>query len=431
MNMIPLIEKKRDKKELDEKEIEFIVNGAACGSIPDYQLSAFLMAVTLNGMTPRETLAMTLNMAKSGDMLDLSGLENTADKHSTGGVGDKTTLIAAPAAAALGCTVAKMSGRGLGHTGGTVDKLESVPGFRTDIAPADFKAQAEKINICLAGQSGNFAPADKRLYSLRDVTATVNSIPLIASSIMSKKLAAGAESIVLDVKFGSGAFMRTAEEAERLAREMVDIGRGAGRRMSAVITDMSSPLGYAVGNSLEVAEAVRVLMGEGPEDLCELSAVLAAEMYSLSFGVSAEAALSAARNAVTRGAGFAKLCELVSEQGGDAAYLTGEKAFPSAESVTEVLSETDGYIISTDCELIGRASAVSGAGREKLGDGIDPAAGILLFRKYGDYVRKGELIGRIYGRKERLAEAAGVLYSAFEFGNERPSEKKLIYKIIR
>ena len=431
MQMIPLIEKKRDKKELNEKEIEFIVKGAAGGSIPDYQLSAFLMAVTLNGMTPRETLAMTLNMAESGDMLDLSSLKNTADKHSTGGVGDKTTLITAPAAASLGCTVAKMSGRGLGYTGGTVDKLESVPGFKTDVSPESFKAQAEKIGICLAGQSGNFAPADKRLYALRDVTATVNSIPLIASSIMSKKLAAGAESIVLDVKFGSGAFMKTAEDAEELAREMVEIGRGAGRRMSAVITDMSSPLGYAVGNSLEVAEAVEVLKGGGPEDLAGLSAVLAAEMYSLSFGLSAEEALAAAKNAVSGGDGFDKLCELVSAQGGDVRYLTGEKTFPSSESVTEVISEADGYIISTDCELIGKASVISGAGRAELGEKIDPAAGIRLFRKYGDYVGKGELIGRIYGRKERLAEAAEVFYSAFELGAERPPERKLIYKIIR
>lgn len=430
MNMVSLIEKKRDKKELDENELRFIANGAAGGEIPDYQLSAFLMAVTLNGMTPRETLALTLSMAESGDILDLAGLKHTADKHSTGGVGDKTTLIAAPAAAALGCTVAKMSGRGLGHTGGTVDKLEAVPGFKTDISPAEFKAQAEKINICLAGQSGNLAPADKRLYAIRDVTATVNSIPLIASSIMSKKLAAGAESIVLDVKFGSGAFMKTAKDAEILAREMVEIGRGAGRRMSAVITDMSSPLGAAIGNSLEVAEAVRVLRGEGPEDLTELSSVLAAEMYSLAFGISAEEAHTAARDAVTGGAGFDKLCRLVAAQGGDTACITGGKDFPSAASSLEVPAASDGYITETDCELIGKASVLSGAGRERLGESIDPSAGIILFKKYGDYVKKGEPLGRIYGRKERLSEAARVFYSAFKLSACRPPEKKLIYKII-
>mgnify|MGYP005776761129 FL=1 len=276
MRMTDIIEKKRDRLPLSENEIKFFVSGVTDGSIPDYQISALLMAILLNGMNREETLLLTNEMAKSGDMLDLSALPHTADKHSTGGVGDKTTLIAAPAAAAMGCTVAKMSGRGLGFTGGTVDKLESITGYNTAVTTEVFMRTARREGICIVGQSGNFAPADKRLYAIRDVTATVNSIPLIASSIMSKKLAAGTETIVLDVKFGSGAFMKTAADAVRLAEEMVSIGRGAARKTAAVITDMDSPLGRAVGNALEVKEAVSVLKGGGPDDLKELSVLLAA-----------------------------------------------------------------------------------------------------------------------------------------------------------
>ena len=430
MRMTDIIEKKRDRLQLDEREIKFFISGVTDGSIPDYQISALLMAILLNGMNREETLMLTNEMAKSGDMLDLSSLPHTADKHSTGGVGDKTTLIAAPAAAAMGCTVAKMSGRGLGFTGGTVDKLESITGYNTAVTTEVFMRTARREGICIVGQSGNFAPADKRLYAIRDVTATVNSIPLIASSIMSKKLAAGAETIVLDVKFGSGAFMKTAADAVRLAEEMVSIGRGAGRKTAAVITDMDSPLGRAVGNALEVKEAVSVLKDGGPDDLKELSVLLAAQMYKLSFGASEKESLEKANRVISDGSAFSKLKNAVSAMGGDAGLLTGEREFPAAGGSKEIYAAESGYITSLDSETVGKASGMTGAGRETLKDKIDYSAGILLDKKYGDRVEKGERLAVLYGSPERLEDAAAALLSAYSYGSEKPPEKPLVYKTI-
>lgn len=430
MRMTDIIEKKRDRLPLSENEIKFFVSGVTDGSIPDYQISALLMAILLNGMNREETLLLTNEMAKSGDMLDLSALPHTADKHSTGGVGDKTTLIAAPAAAAMGCTVAKMSGRGLGFTGGTVDKLESITGYNTAVTTEVFMRTARKEGICLVGQSGNFAPADKRLYAIRDVTATVNSIPLIASSIMSKKLAAGAETIVLDVKFGSGAFMKTAADAVRLAEEMVSIGKGAGRKTAAVITDMDSPLGHAVGNALEVKEAVSVLKGRGPDDLKELSVLLAAQMYKLSFGVSEKESLEKANRVISDGSAFEKLKNAAEAMGGDVSLLTGEKEFPAAGASKEIYAAETGYITSLDSETVGKAAGMTGAGRETLKDEIDYSAGILLDKKYGDRVEKGERLATLYGSPDRLEDAAAALLSAYSYGSAKPPEKPLVHKII-
>lgn len=431
MRMTDIIEKKRDKKPLDDKEIAFFVSGVTDKSIPDYQISALLMAILLNDMDKREILTLTLEMAKIGDMLDLSDLPHTVDKHSTGGVGDKTTLIAAPMAAAMGCTVAKMSGRGLGFTGGTVDKLEAITGCKTALDINEFKSIAKKYGMCLVGQSGNFAPCDKRLYAIRDVTSTVNSIPLIASSIMSKKLAAGAKTIVLDVKYGSGAFMKTPEDAEALAREMTEIGKGAGRNMCALITNMDVPLGFAVGNALEVKEAVSVLKGTGPEDLTELCTALAAQMYSVSFGEAEETANEKARAALKSGEAFKRLCLTAGAQGGDEKLLTGEHSFKEAEGKTDIFAQKSGYITKTDSSLVGKASVTAGAGRETLNDKIDYSAGVVLHRKTGDFVNKGDKIAAVYGKSEKLSAAAEELAGAFTVGDEKPLKYPLIYKIIR
>ena len=430
MLMTDIIEKKRDKLPLSDKEIEFFVSGVTDKSIPDYQISALLMAILLNGMDRRETLTLTALMAKSGDMLNLSDLPHTADKHSTGGVGDKTTLAVAPIAAALGCTVAKMSGRGLGFTGGTVDKLEAITGYKTALETTEFKKIAREYGMCVTGQSGNFAPADKRLYAIRDVTATVNSIPLIASSIMSKKLAAGAQTIVLDVKFGSGAFMKTAEDAEKLAREMVEIGNGAGRKTAAVITDMDVPLGFAIGNALEVEEAVRVLKGEGEEALTSLCVALAAKMYQISFGKTEEESISAAKRAIADGSAFKTLCAAVRAQGGDEKLLTGEHKFPEPVASLELLSPADGYITAMNSETVGKAAAMTGAGRERLDDSIDYSAGIILSKKYGDYVQKGERLATLYGESRRIRDARERLLGAYSIEESRPPKNPIVYKVI-
>lgn len=428
--MTDIIEKKRDRLPLDDKELEFFVSGVTDKSIPDYQISALLMAILLNGMDRRETLTLTSLMAKSGDMLDLSDLSHTADKHSTGGVGDKTTLATAPIAAALGCTVAKMSGRGLGFTGGTVDKLESITGYKTALETAEFKKIAREYGMCVTGQSGNFAPADKRLYAIRDVTATVNSIPLIASSIMSKKLAAGAETIVLDVKFGSGAFMKTHENAELLAREMVEIGKGAGRKTAAVITDMDLPLGYAVGNALEVSEAVSVLKGDGEEGLTSLCVLLAAKMYQISFNKTEAESIAAAKRVIADGRALKILCAAVKAQGGDEKLLTGERQFKKAAAQKELTAEKDGYITAMNTETVGKAAVMTGAGRERLGDGIDYSAGIILTKKYGDYVKKGERLATLYGAPEKLSEAASELFGAYTLSENKPCKRPIVYKVI-
>lgn len=433
MRMYDIIHKKRNGGELSEEEIRFFIEGYTDESIPDYQAAALCMAVYFRGMTPKETSILTLAMAESGDQIDLGGIEGfTVDKHSTGGVGDKTSLIVVPIVASCGGKVAKMSGRGLGHTGGTVDKLESIPGFRTELNPDDFIKQVNGIGLCIVGQTGELAPADKKLYALRDVTATVESIPLIASSIMSKKLAAGSKGIVLDVKTGSGAFMKTVEESENLAKEMVAIGKSAGRSVTAVITNMDIPLGDSVGNSLEVIEAIKTLKGEGESDLTEVCLTLAAQMLSMVTGEDEKTCYSMAKGAIDNGLAINKLREMISAQGGNANVVDDYSLFKQPKYTAEIFSECDGYIEHTDAEKIGIASVILGAGREKKGDPIDPSAGIVLKNKTGDYVKKGEPLAVFYTDDEGKIEGAKQEFlDAFTFGNERTQPQKLIYKIIK
>ena len=431
--MYDIIHKKRNGGELSEEEIRFFIEGYTDESIPDYQAAALCMAVYFRGMTPKETSILTLAMAESGDQIDLGGIEGfTVDKHSTGGVGDKTSLIVVPIVASCGGKVAKMSGRGLGHTGGTVDKLESIPGFRTELNPDDFIKQVNGIGLCIVGQTGELAPADKKLYALRDVTATVESIPLIASSIMSKKLAAGSKGIVLDVKTGSGAFMKTVEESENLAKEMVAIGKSAGRSVTAVITNMDIPLGDSVGNSLEVIEAIKTLKGEGESDLTEVCLTLAAQMLSMVTGEDEKTCYSMAKGAIDNGLAINKLREMISAQGGNANVVDDYSLFKQPKYTAEIFSECDGYIEHTDAEKIGIASVILGAGREKKGDPIDPSAGIVLKKKTGDYVKKGESLAVFYTDDEGKIEGAKQEFlDAFTFGDERTQPQKLIYKIIK
>lgn len=433
MRMYDIIHKKRNGGELSEKEIKFFVNGYTDGSIPDYQASALCMAIYFRGMSADETAALTLAMADSGDRIDLSGIDGfTVDKHSTGGVGDKTSLIVAPIVAANGGKVAKMSGRGLGHTGGTVDKLESIPGFRTSLTPDEFIKQVNDIGICIVGQTGELAPADKKLYALRDVTATVESIPLIASSIMSKKLAAGSQGIVLDVKTGSGAFMKTVEDSERLAEEMVSIGKAAGRKVTALITDMDIPLGASVGNSLEVIEAIKTLKGEGEKNLTEVCLSLAAQMLCMVTGRDDMVCRKMAKKSIEDGSALNKLREMITAQGGNADVIDNSGAFKQPEFYVDIISEMDGYISRTDAERVGIASVILGAGREKKGDPIDPSAGIILKKKTGDSVSKGDVLATFYTDDEtRIDVAKREFLDALIFGNEKPSKQKLIYKIIK
>lgn len=433
MRMYDIIHKKRNGGELSEEEIRFFIEGYTDESIPDYQAAALCMAVYFRGMTPKETSILTLAIAESGDQIDLGGIEGfTVDKHSTGGVGDKTSLIVVPIVASCGGKVAKMSGRGLGHTGGTVDKLESIPGFRTELNPDDFIKQVNGIGLCIVGQTGELAPADKKLYALRDVTATVESIPLIASSIMSKKLAAGSKGIVLDVKTGSGAFMKTVEESENLAKEMVAIGKSAGRSVTAVITNMDIPLGDSVGNSLEVIEAIKTLKGEGESDLTEVCLTLAAQMLSMVTGEDEKTCYSMAKGAIDNGLAINKLREMISAQRGNANVVDDYSLFKQPKYTAEIFSECDGYIEHTDAEKIGIASVILGAGREKKGDPIDPSAGIVLKKKTGDYVKKGEPLAVFYTDDEGKIEGAKQEFlDAFTFGDERTQPQKLIYKIIK
>lgn len=433
MRMYDIIHKKRNGGELSEKEIKFFVNGYTDGSIPDYQASALCMAIYFRGMSADETAALTLAMADSGDRIDLSGIDGfTVDKHSTGGVGDKTSLIVAPIVAANGGKVAKMSGRGLGHTGGTVDKLESIPGFRTSLTPDEFIKQVNDIGLCIVGQTGELAPADKKLYALRDVTATVESIPLIASSIMSKKLAAGSQGIVLDVKTGSGAFMKTVEDSERLAGEMVSIGKAAGRKVTALITDMDIPLGASVGNSLEVIEAIKTLKGEGEKNLTEVCLSLAAQMLCMVTGRDDMVCRKMAKKSIEDGSALNKLREMITAQGGNADVIDNSGAFKQPKFYVDIISERDGYISRTDAERVGIASVILGAGREKKGDPIDPSAGIILKKKTGDSVSKGDVLATFYTDDEtRIDVAKREFLDALIFGNEKPSKQKLIYKIIK
>lgn len=433
MRMYDIIENKRNGKELAGEEIEFFVKGYTDGKIPDYQASAFCMAVYFKGMTEKETVILTKAMANSGDTVDLSMFGTlSADKHSTGGVGDKTSLIVAPIVSSLGGKVTKMSGRGLGHTGGTVDKLESIPGYKTTLSGDEFISQVEKVGMAIIGQSGNLTPADKKLYALRDVTATVDSIPLIVSSIMSKKIAAGSHNIVLDVKCGSGAFMKTIEDAEILASEMVKIGKGCGRNTAALITDMDRPLGSAIGNSLEVIEAVKVLRGELNNDLKEVCVALATELISLVFSVPQNEALSMVNDAIDSGKAFNKMKEWISAQGGDVSFIENTDKFPKAQFSFDILAESGGYISSMDTEKIGLASVNLGAGRECKEDAIDFSAGIMIFKKTGDKIEKGDIIATLFTNNKSSLEYADKMYrSAVCVSSATPKDKPLIYKVIK
>ena len=433
MRMYDIIEKKRDGLALSDEEIRFFVDGYTDGSIPDYQASALCMAIFFRGMNDREISVLTDAMAHSGDMIDLSRFGTlSADKHSTGGVGDKTSLIVMPIVAALGAKVAKMTGRGLGHTGGTVDKLESIPGYQIALDSERFLTQVEDIGISLVGQSGNLTPADKKLYALRDVTATVNSIPLITSSIMSKKLAAGAHNIVLDVKVGSGAFMKTPADGRALAEKMVSIGKLCGRNMTAVLTNMDVPLGHNIGNALEVREAVAVLKGESRGDLREVCIALASNLIRMVFDLTEEEARRRVIDALGSGAAFSKLKEWISAQGGDTRCLDDPSLFPATASAYEIQSPVNGYIRKMDAERIGITSVMLGAGRETKDAPIDYSAGIVLCKKVGERVSAGETLATLYtNRESALAEAAEHYLTALTFGETPPEPQPLIYEIVR
>ena len=403
MRAYDCIAKKRDGGELTEEEIHYMISSYVSGKIPDYQMAAFLMAVYFRGMTDRETAVMTQAVAHSGDIVDLSGIQGIkVDKHSTGGVGDKTTLIVAPVAAACGVKVAKMSGRGLGHTGGTIDKLESIPGFSTSLSKEKFIDVANRTGLSIAGQSGNLAPADKKMYALRDVTATVDSIPLIAVSIMGKKLASGSDCILLDVKTGSGAFMKTLEDSAALARCMVAIGEAAGKRTAALITNMDEPLGNYIGNALEVKEAVEVLKGGGPSDLRQLSLRLAAGMLELAGKGSAEECLKQAEEALNSGRALERFLAMVKAQGGDEECILDTDKLSAAPLRREVKAEKEGYIFHIDTEKCGIASVLLGAGRETKESALDYGAGIILKKKPGDRVARGEVMAVLFASKEEL-----------------------------
>lgn len=420
--MYDIIDRKKNGEELTKSEIEYFVGGFTRGEIPDYQASALLMAIWFCGMNDRELADLTLSMAHSGDMINLDAVDGfTVDKHSTGGVGDKTTLIVAPAVAACGGKVAKMSGRGLGFTGGTIDKLESIPGFNTSVGEKKFIDNVNKIGLCIAGQTGEIAPADKKIYALRDVTATVDSIPLIASSIMSKKLAAGSKGIVLDVKCGSGAFMKTYEDAKLLAEKMTAIGQRAGRKTVALITNMDIPLGRAVGNALEVKEAVKILKNEQKDELYEVSVALAAHMLSLVNSKDIYECEKMIRLAIENGSALEKLKEAVGAQGGDISYIDDTSKFIDASVCIEYKAEKGGYINKIDAQKIGRASVLLGAGREKKDDVIDFGAGIYLCKKTGDEVREGDTVARLYTNINEYADSAlAVIKEAFDYSQKKP-----------
>ncbi len=432
MNFVDIIRKKRDGFELSKEEIEFFAFSAADGSVPDYQLSALLMAICFSGLNERETLELTDAMARSGDTADLSGIDGvTGDKHSTGGVGDKTTLIVAPIVASCGVKIAKMSGRGLGHTGGTVDKLESIPGFRTSLESDEFVSIVNRCGMCVTGQSGKLCPADKKLYALRDVTATVDNVSLIASSIMSKNLAGGAQCIVLDVKCGSGAFMKDKESAKLLAEKMVEIGRGAGRKIAALITDMDVPLGCNIGNSLEIIEAVETLKGNGPEDLTEISLLLAAKLLQLAGKGGFEECKALAKSKIDDGSAHEKLYETVSLQGGDAEYIHNTALFPKAKAEYGFISPESGYIVHMNAEGIGSVCVELGAGRHSKEDEIDPSAGIILHKKTGDWVEKGGKIATLYCNDAKMLDRASAKFAeAVTVGKAKPDVSDILLDIV-
>lgn len=433
MKIYDIIFKKRNGEELTKEEIDFFVNGYTDGSIADYQASAFIMAAFINGLNDRETTDLTLSVANSGDKIDLSFFGDlTVDKHSTGGVGDKTTLIVAPIVASCGCKVAKMSGRGLGHTGGTVDKLESIPGYKTSLEIDEFLKQVEDIGIAVIGQTGNLAPADKKIYALRDVTATVDNIPLIVSSIMSKKIAAGSKNIVLDVKVGSGAFMKTIDDAEKLANKMVDIGKSCGRNTAALLTNMDIPLGKAIGNALEVAEAIEVLKGNVKDDLYEVCVELSTVMISLVKNVCINDAKVMVEESISSGAALNKMREWVSYQGGNLDFIDNASNYIIAESIVPVYADCDGYISKMNAEKIGMVSLMLGGGRIKKDDNIDHSAGVLLNKKTGEYVKKGDLLCTFYSNKpiEIIDAAKSDYLSSINFSNIKPEISPVVHKII-
>jgi pyrimidine-nucleoside phosphorylase len=412
MRMVDLIEKKRDGRELTTEEINFIIEGYTKDEIPDYQVSALAMAIFFQDMTERERADLTMAMVKSGDTIDLSGIQGIkVDKHSTGGVGDTTTLVLAPLVAALGIPVAKMSGRGLGHTGGTIDKLEAIKGFHVEIDKKDFIDLVNQHKIAVIGQTGNLTPADKKLYALRDVTATVNSIPLIASSIMSKKIAAGSDAIVLDVKTGAGAFMKTIEDARELAHAMVSIGNNVGRKTMAVISDMSQPLGFAIGNALEVKEAIDTLQGKGPKDLEELCLALGRQMvYLADKANSLEEAEEMLKEVIKNGKALAKFKEFLASQGGDASVVDHPEKLPKAAYQMEVLAKENGVVAEIVADAIGTAAMLLGAGRATKESKIDLAVGLVLNKKIGDKVKVGESLITIHANRENVDEVIRKIY---------------------
>jgi len=433
MRTVDLIHRKRDGEELDSHEISHLIDGYTRGEIPDYQMSAFLMAVYFAGMTDREVSTLTECMIRSGETIDLSSVKGVkVDKHSTGGVGDKTSLVVAPLAAAAGVIVPMMSGRALGHTGGTLDKLESIPGFRTDLTVEQFHAQLSEIGICFIGQSDRVAPADGKLYALRDVTATVESIPLIASSIMSKKMAEGVDALVLDVKVGSGAFIKKQVDARRLAQMMVGIGRRMDKRVQALITDMNQPLGYAVGNALEVMEVSQTLMNQGPPDLTRLCLELSARMIFLAkITPTLEDARHMAENKLVDGSGYRKFKQAIQAQGGNAQALDKFELLPNATGMREITSPRAGYVSAIDAEDIGRASTLMGAGRERKDDRIDPAVGVILEVKMGEKVDAGSVLCRLYyTSEEHVEEAAEMVEDAFRVSQQKAEERELILEVV-
>ncbi len=433
MRTVDLIQRKRDGEELAPEEIQFLIEGYTSGEIPDYQMAAFMMAVYFTGMTDRELSRLTECMLRSGDTVDLSSVPGVkVDKHSTGGVGDKTSFIVAPLAAAAGVIVPMMSGRALGHTGGTLDKLESIPGFRTDLTAEEFTKQLAEHGLAFIGQTEHLAPADRKLYALRDVTATVESIPLIASSIMSKKLAEGVDALVLDVKVGSGAFMKKQVDARRLAQAMVGIGRRMDKKVQALITDMSQPLGYAVGNALEVMEASQTLQNAGPADLTKLCIELAARMIFLGKkAASLDEARRIAEQHLVDGSAYKKFKQVVAAQGGNPQALDKFELLPNATGMREITSPRAGYVSSIAAQEIGIASNMIGAGRDRKEDAIDPAVGIILEVKVGEKVDSGSILCRLYYTKEdRVEEAADMVEDAFRISSQKPDERELILEVV-
>lgn len=434
MRMYDLILKKRNGQELTKEEIDFFVQGYTKGEIPDYQASALLMAIFFNKMNKRETADLTMSMVNSGDKLDLSNIEGIkVDKHSTGGVGDKTTICLTPLVASCGVPVAKMSGRGLGHTGGTIDKLESFKGFSVQLDQKEFMDNVNEKGIAVAAQTGHLAPADKKIYALRDVTATVDNMSLIASSIMSKKIASGSDAIVLDVKVGDGAFMKTPEDAKALAREMVDIGKNVGRKTIGVISDMDQPLGYAIGNAIEVIEAIDLLKGNGPKDLLELTLTLGSNMLILAGRVKdEEEGRKLLKENIENGKALEKLKEFIEAQGGDSSYVDDVSKFPQAKYVIEVKSNKSGYINKINAENLGLIAMELGAGRATKESIIDLAVGIKLLKKRGDKVEKEDVLGYIYANDlEKANKAKEDLLENIEIKNEKGKEIPLIYDIVK